>query len=208
MRHLADYVLIWTGGGGDDLAKSPHMARIGNSVYRDICPDDPTCRSFGFLDRQGTPTAMMAESLLFKLHSHNQRPGVAADPNLFREVYTSRFNKVRIFKVMKVSKKSKEWVADANHRDCDAPGSWYCTGNYPPALEPLINRRIDFAQLEDFNKKRDAGREHPDFKGSELGRFPLVSADFWTSDRLSGRSRRVDAFPGTRAQETVTLKRT
>jgi len=155
VRHLADYVLIWTGGGGDDLAKSPHMARIGNSVYRDICPDDPTCRSFGFLDRQGTPTAMMAESLLFKLHSHNQRPGVAADPNLFREVYTSRFNKVRIFKVMKVSKKSKEWVADAAHRDCDAPGSWYCTGNYPPALEPLINRRIDFAQLEDFNKKRD-----------------------------------------------------
>ncbi|KAH8065442.1 Oligosaccharyl transferase STT3 subunit [Aureococcus anophagefferens] len=155
VRHLADYVLIWTGGGGDDLAKSPHMARIGNSVYRDICPDDPTCRSLGFLDRQGTPTAMMAESLLFKLHSHNQRPGVAADPNLFREVYTSRFNKVRIFKVMKVSKKSKEWVADAAHRDCDAPGSWYCTGNYPPALEPLINRRIDFAQLEDFNKKRD-----------------------------------------------------
>ena len=32
-RHLADYVLLWTGGGGDDLAKSPHMARIGNSVY-------------------------------------------------------------------------------------------------------------------------------------------------------------------------------
>jgi len=29
-RHLADYVLIWAGGGGDDLAKSPHMARIAN----------------------------------------------------------------------------------------------------------------------------------------------------------------------------------
>jgi dolichyl-diphosphooligosaccharide---protein glycosyltransferase len=27
-RHLADYVLIWGGGGGDDLAKSPHLARI------------------------------------------------------------------------------------------------------------------------------------------------------------------------------------
>ena len=50
--------------------------------------------------------------------------------------------------------------------------------------------------------------EIPTFKGSYLGRFPLVSADFWTSDRPSGRSRRVDAFPGTRAQETVTLKRT
>jgi dolichyl-diphosphooligosaccharide--protein glycosyltransferase len=31
-RHLADYVLVWAGGGSDDLAKSPHMARIANSV--------------------------------------------------------------------------------------------------------------------------------------------------------------------------------
>merc|ERR1712161_151744 len=33
-RHLADYVLVWAGGGGDDLAKSPHLKRIANSVYR------------------------------------------------------------------------------------------------------------------------------------------------------------------------------
>ncbi len=48
-RHLADYVLIWAGGGGDDLAKSPHLARIANSVYRGQCPDDPTCSEFGFM---------------------------------------------------------------------------------------------------------------------------------------------------------------
>jgi len=48
-RHLADYILVWGGGGGDDLAKSPHLARIANSVYRDLCPEDPTCRSFGFI---------------------------------------------------------------------------------------------------------------------------------------------------------------
>lgn len=35
-RHLADYVLLWTGGGGDDVAKSPHLARIANSVYRNM----------------------------------------------------------------------------------------------------------------------------------------------------------------------------
>lgn len=46
-RHLADYVLVWAGGGGDDLAKSPHMARIGNSVFHDIC-SEPTCSEFGF----------------------------------------------------------------------------------------------------------------------------------------------------------------
>ncbi|KAH8097676.1 hypothetical protein JL720_576 [Aureococcus anophagefferens] len=54
-----------------------------------------------------------------------------------------------------------------------------------------------------------AGQESeiPNFKGSYLGRFPLVSADFWTSDHLLERSRRVDAFSGTRARGTLTLKR-
>ena len=49
--------------------------------------------------------------------------------------------------------------------------------------------------------------ETPNFKGSYLGRFPLVSADLWTSDHLSERSRSVDAFSGTRARGTLTLKR-
>jgi hypothetical protein len=55
-----------------------------------------------------------------------------------------------------------------------------------------------------------AGKESeiPNFKGSYLGRFPLVSADFWTSDHLSERSRSVDAFFGTRARGTLMLKRT
>ena len=54
-----------------------------------------------------------------------------------------------------------------------------------------------------------AGQESeiPNFKGSDLDRFPLVLADFWTSDHLLERSRSVDAFSGTRARETLTLKR-
>jgi hypothetical protein len=43
VRHLADYVLAWStsyaGMMGDDLAKSPHMARIGGSVYKDVNPN-------------------------------------------------------------------------------------------------------------------------------------------------------------------------
>ena len=55
-----------------------------------------------------------------------------------------------------------------------------------------------------------AGKESeiPNFKGSYLSRFPLVLADFWTSDHLSERSRSVDAFSGTRARGTLMLKRT
>ena len=42
---------MWAGGGGDDLAKSPHLARIANSVFRDHCPGDVTCAAFGFVVR-------------------------------------------------------------------------------------------------------------------------------------------------------------
>ena len=49
--------------------------------------------------------------------------------------------------------------------------------------------------------------EIPNFKGSYLGRFPLVLADCWTSDHLSERPRSVDVFFVTRARGTLTLKR-
>ena len=84
------------------------------------------------------------------------RPGVELDPNRWQHAYTSKYGKVRIFKVKSVSKKSKDWVADPANRVCDAPGSWYCTGQYPPALQSFISQRRDFKQLEDFNVKKDA----------------------------------------------------
>ncbi|EED93659.1 oliosaccharyl transferase, partial [Thalassiosira pseudonana CCMP1335] len=144
-RHLADYVLLWTGGGGDDLAKSPHLARIANSVYRQMCPGDPTCSKFGAPG--GHPSKMMQESLLYRLHSNGLVPGVEVDKNRFKEVYKTKYGKVRIYKVLSVSKESKEWVA--NNRVCDAPGSWFCRGQYPPGLQKVLREKKDFKQLED-----------------------------------------------------------
>jgi len=156
-RHLADYVLVWAGGGGDDLAKSPHLARIGNSVFPGHC-NDPTCSQFGFTaggpQGGGMPTPMMAKSLLYKLCSYG-RPGVTLNESYFTHAYTSKYGKVRIYKVRKVSKKSKDWVADPANRICDAPGSWYCNGQYPPALRSFVDKRRAFKQLEDFNVKQD-----------------------------------------------------
>jgi len=155
IKHLADYVLIWAGGGGDDLAKSPHMARIGNSVFPDICPGDPTCQQFGFYNRQMDPTPMMAESLLYKLHRYREKPGVTVNQNLFKERFISKYGKVRIYEVVGVSQASKNYTSDPANRICDAPGSWYCKGVYPPALNKLLAKRKNFQQLEDFNAKKD-----------------------------------------------------
>lgn len=150
-RHLADYVLVWAGGGGDDLAKSPHLARIANSVYRNMCPGDPTCSKFGYT--QNGPTKMMRESLLYKLHGNRMREDAKIDDNRFKEVYLSKYGKCRIYKVLSVSTESKKWVEE--NKDCDANGSWYCRGQYPPALQKILAEKKDFSQLEDFNKKDD-----------------------------------------------------
>jgi dolichyl-diphosphooligosaccharide--protein glycosyltransferase len=77
---------------------------------------------FGFQDKYGTPTPMMEASLLYKLHGHNQKAGVKVDPNRFKEVFSSKYGKVRIFKILGVSQESRKWVADPSNRDCDVEG--------------------------------------------------------------------------------------
>lgn len=97
----------------------------------------------------------MRESLLYKLHSHGLVDGVEADRNRFKEVFSSKYGKVRIYKILSVSKESKAWVEDPSNRLCDAPGSWFCRGQYPPALTKILKEKKDFKQLEDFNRKAD-----------------------------------------------------
>merc|ERR1712096_153693 len=95
----------------------------------------------------------MAKSLLYKLVQNNLKQSVKVNPKYFQEVHTTRNGLMRVYKVMNVSEESKAWIADPANRECDAPGSWYCIGKYPPALEKLIAKRRSFSQLEDFNKQ-------------------------------------------------------
>jgi dolichyl-diphosphooligosaccharide---protein glycosyltransferase len=52
---------------------------------------------------------------------------------------------------LSVAQDSKEWVE--KNRICDAPGSWFCRGQYPPALTKILKEKKNFKQLEDFNVK-------------------------------------------------------
>jgi hypothetical protein len=62
-RHLADYLLVWAGGGGkDDVGKSKHMARIANSVYPGHCNEED-CDLYGVFP-DGKPSKMMEASLM------------------------------------------------------------------------------------------------------------------------------------------------
>jgi dolichyl-diphosphooligosaccharide---protein glycosyltransferase len=77
--------------------------------------------------------------------------------NRFKLVYHSKYGKVRIFKILKVAKESKEWVK-AN-KICDGDG-WVCRGQYPPALQKILAQKKDFKQLEDFNVKGEDDSEY------------------------------------------------
>ena len=72
----------------------------------------------------------------------------------FQEVYTSKYRKVRIYKVVNVSEKSKRWLADPANRLCDAPGSWYCPGQYPPALAKFTGIIKEAYQMPTFHRER------------------------------------------------------
>ena len=97
-----------------------------------------------------------------------------------------------------------------------------CDARAQPAQKAVPTPREIYAGLEEHvvgqhsvkmalsvavHNRAGKGCEIPNFKGSYLGRFPLVSADFWTSDHLSERSRSVGAVSETRARGTLTLKR-
>jgi len=170
MRHLADYALVWAGGRGDDMAKSPHLARIGNSVFPSHCgDDDPLCHKFSVY-QDGSPTPMMAESFLYKAVNHGMKEGVRLNPKLWREVHTTKYGLLRVYKVMNVSQESKAWCANPANRVCDAPGSWYCVGQYPPAIGKLIAMRRNFKQLEDFNKGASEKSAYTKLIEKETGR--------------------------------------
>ena len=65
---------------GDDLAKSPHMARIAGSVYKDIDA------SKFFMDKNENPSPMMKQSMIYNLHSFGFVKDVPTPDKFFKEV--------------------------------------------------------------------------------------------------------------------------
>ena len=156
VKHVADYVLLWCGSGpqqkNKDLFISHHFARIGNSVYPGHCAE-PGCSDWGTTDQEWNNVyPKTKKSLVWNLCKH---PFKKVDERFFKLAYQTKHGLMSIFEVQNVSQSSKQWLADPANRDCDAPGSWYCTGNYPPVKpwEALLKRRKNFAQLEDFNTR-------------------------------------------------------
>jgi dolichyl-diphosphooligosaccharide--protein glycosyltransferase len=75
------------------------------------------------------------------------RGGEAAFKSSVTTCRAASYLQVRIYEVLKVSKKSRKWRADPANWKCDRPGSWYCPGQYPPDLPLKIrtgHKAVDY----------------------------------------------------------------
>ena len=82
----------------------------------------------------GKPSRMMADAMIYQLVAQRFVPS-----ERYEEAYVSSRGLVRIVRVLDVSATSKAWAADVSNHACDAPGSWYCPGAYPPELAALLD---------------------------------------------------------------------
>ena len=92
VKHLADYVLIWTGGGGDDLAKSPTWPASATACSMTSAPVTHVLPVW-ILPR-GTANADDGRVASLQVALPHDAPGIQADPNLFRRCIargTTRF---------------------------------------------------------------------------------------------------------------------
>merc|ERR1712216_1103118 len=115
----------YAGMYGDDIAKSPHMARIAGSVYSDIDP------SAFYVDQYGQPSQMMKESVLWKLHHYRLERSVTK-LEYFEEAYTTKNRMIRIYKILKVDEKSKKPPF----------------GTYPPKIQKVRAKAKDFSEVK------------------------------------------------------------
>jgi len=98
-RYWADYVLVWTGRNAgmysDEMSKMPQLARISGSRYKEIDPNGYFC------DDKNNVTPLVKTSLLWKLFFYGKEPGIKLEH--FEEVYTSKYQMMRIFKIKDVA---------------------------------------------------------------------------------------------------------
>jgi dolichyl-diphosphooligosaccharide--protein glycosyltransferase len=131
---------------------------------------------------------MMERSFLYRLHGHQIKKGVEADADKFKEVYRSKYGRVRIFKILGIDEESKAWVASPENKRCDVPGSWFCPGQYPPGLYDILASKTDFAQLEDFNRGQgDADYQKQYFEALSNPDLAAKKARQWEREAQSKR---------------------
>ena len=82
----------------------------------------------------GKPSRMMADAMIYQLVAQR-----FVSSERYEEAYVSSRGLVRIVRVLDVSATSKAWAAEVSNHACDAPGSWYCPGAYPPELAALLD---------------------------------------------------------------------
>ena len=104
-----------------------------------------------------------------------------------------------------LSRRKRGGDVDTDDGGAFAADAWWRDVDLDASSSRATIRLVDLAGSERVAVAGGAGNGRDVPKGSDLGRFPLVSADFWTSDHPTERSRSVDACSGTRARRRIAL---
>jgi len=168
VRHLADYIMTWV---RDDVGKCLHMAKLAATVYEGHCAEQD-CDQWG-IQRGAIPTTMVNQSLVWHMNAGEYSlEGKFENTAEFEEVFLSRTKRVRIVRVLQVSEESKLWTADPGNRRCDAPGSWYCPGQYPPLLQRYFDNASD---VEHSPEVASYKREFEERRADQVARLPKAN---------------------------------
>ena len=158
IRHLADYVLVagWRGRHG----KSPHLFRIGKSIGHDTALW--TCT------RSRASSASI--STVAPLRSWRSRCSSPVSsrrcPRSVSRRCTSGIARAHL-QGGKRERKVQAMARGSANRLCDAPGSWYCPGQYLPALAKFTGIIKPAYTMPAFAKQQMEQREAAKAKMAE-----------------------------------------
>ena len=95
VKHLADYVVTWVNGNGEDLAKLGVIASVANEAYLFVCGADVNCKLFESPEGKGRVfNSKVKSTLLYKLGRYRSRGNEDITLSHFEHMYTSAHGKV------------------------------------------------------------------------------------------------------------------
>ena len=95
VKHLADYIITWVNGNGEDLAKLGVIASVANDTYPFVCGADAKCMKYHVPEeRSRVISPWIKSSLVYKLARFRSKGNEDIFLSHYDHMYTSTNGKV------------------------------------------------------------------------------------------------------------------
>ena len=168
IRHLADYVLVWSGGGADDMAKS-------RTCSASVSPSDTTRAPWTCTRSRASSASIstVAPPRSWRSRcSSSSSPSRAACPGAFRGGVHFKYRKVRIYKVVNVSEKVQAMARGSCQPTVRRAGLVVLPGAIPAGARQVYwhhQARVHHARVREAADGAARGGKGKDGRGREGG---------------------------------------